>query len=241
MERSVLQVYGAVIGDRPAGIVRHFPDVAVRVGKGPSETTPVGYGGSADYRTPGALCFQQYFVDLLGCPNVVSELYPRSTVASQGGPQTENRSTRLKEADFFVWLLSTTPAECLVERARTAEVRHPERNETDPLFHDVISTTDRAVPADYGVDRGPDSVQRSRRGSADLRSRWGSWRALRTAHSDVPVHVTAPVAVRSRQYQAVLASTRPQERCRAVAASTVPADCPASRVEARNRLSSRKV
>ncbi len=116
----MLQVYGAVIGDRPAGIVRHFPDVAVRVSKSPSETTPDGNGGSADYRTPGALCFKQYLVDLLGRPNVVSELYPRSTVASQGSPQSENDSTSLKEADFFVRLLSTTPAECLVEGARTA-------------------------------------------------------------------------------------------------------------------------
>jgi len=51
-ELSALQVYGAVFGDRPAGIVRHFPDVAVRVGEGPSDAAPVGGGGAADYRTP---------------------------------------------------------------------------------------------------------------------------------------------------------------------------------------------
>ena len=62
--------------EKERSVVRHFPDVAVRVSKGPSETTPVGNGGSADYRTPDALCFQQYLVDLLRCPNVVSELYP---------------------------------------------------------------------------------------------------------------------------------------------------------------------
>ena len=39
-------------------------------------------------------------------------------------------------------------------------------------------------------------------------------------------------------YQAVLASTRPQERYRAVAASTVPADRPRLRVEGLNRISS---
>ncbi len=41
-------------------------------------------------------------------------------------------------------------------------------------------------------------------------------------------------------YQAVLASTRPQERYRAVATSMMPADRPPLHVEARNRRSSRK-
>ena len=51
-EHSALQVYGTVFGDRPAGIVGYFPDVAVRVGEGASDTAPVGGGGAADYRTP---------------------------------------------------------------------------------------------------------------------------------------------------------------------------------------------
>ena len=72
---------------------------------------------------------------------------------------------------------------------------------------------------------------------------------LREYGTKVPVHVAAPVAThastqaisRSRQYQAVLASSRPQERYCAVATSTLPADRPPLRVEARNRLSSGKL
>lgn len=86
----MLQLHGAVRGDCPAGIVRDFPYVSVRVREGPSQAAPVGNGGWADYRTPGALSFQQYRADLLGRSNVVSKLDPWCTVASEGSPQTEN-------------------------------------------------------------------------------------------------------------------------------------------------------
>src|SRR5437870_13467187 len=63
------------------------------------------------------------------------QLYPWRAVPTKCGPQTEDHSARLEEGDLVVGLLGAGPAERFIELASPLEVPHPERHETDALFH----------------------------------------------------------------------------------------------------------
>ena len=66
MECSVLDVDRAIVGDGPAWIVRDFPDIAVRVGKGSRCSAPIRDGSLASYGTSSALGLLQNQGDLFG-------------------------------------------------------------------------------------------------------------------------------------------------------------------------------
>jgi hypothetical protein len=66
------------------------------------------------------------------------ELYARGAVAAERGPQSEDHSSGLEEADLVIGLLGARPAERLVERSSPAEVGDAQGDQTDALFHVAI-------------------------------------------------------------------------------------------------------
>ena len=129
---------GAVGIERPAGVVRDFPDISIRISKRSSCTTPVGYGRVPNDRPSGLLSFVQHLGYVLRRVHVVSQLDPRGTVATQGSPQSKDDAASLEEADLVIGLLSTGPAEGFIEASGSGEIRDSKRDQTDALFHLTI-------------------------------------------------------------------------------------------------------
>jgi hypothetical protein len=65
----------------------------------------------------------------------VRELNPGGAVAAERGPQPEDHSAGLEEADLVIGLPGPAPAERFVKGARTGQVGDAERHQADPLFH----------------------------------------------------------------------------------------------------------
>jgi hypothetical protein len=133
-----LDPHAAVLAERPAGIVRDLPHIAVRIGEGPRRTAPLRAGGRAH---DGATCpfgVGQYAADLLGQADVVGELDPGRTVTAERCPQAEDHPPGLKEADLIIGLLCVLPAKRLIERTRSGKIGDAKRYKADALVHPEI-------------------------------------------------------------------------------------------------------
>lgn len=112
-----------------------LPHVPVGIGKGAGISAPVGARGRTLYRPAGMLCRQEQRVDLILRSDVVRELDPGRTVASESCPQPEDHSAGLEKHDLVVGLLCASPSERLIECSSAGEVVDSEGHETDALFH----------------------------------------------------------------------------------------------------------
>jgi hypothetical protein len=56
-------------------------------------------------------------------------------VTTEGGPQAEDHSARLKKGDFLIGLLSAAPSHSFVEAPCLGQIGNAESHHGDPLFH----------------------------------------------------------------------------------------------------------
>ena len=104
---SYSDVDGPVGIERPSRVVRHFPDISIRIGERSSCPTPDGNGSVTNNRSTGLHGLIQHIGNFLGRAHVVRQLDPGSTVASQSSPQSKDHASSLEEADLVIGLLRT--------------------------------------------------------------------------------------------------------------------------------------
>ncbi len=153
----------AVVGERPAGVVRDLPRMPVRVDEDPGIAAPEGLRAAAPDRRPCRLGFGQNGIYFGRRANVVRErdTTPAASIGHGGvlgellpAPERDDHAPGLEEDDVVLRLRSGRPAERLVERARPREIGDAERDEADALLHQLIST------ARSSVEMSPDSSRR---------------------------------------------------------------------------------
>jgi hypothetical protein len=192
-----LDADAAVVVQRPTRVVGHFPDIPVRVGKGPGRASPFGSGGCTHDRCAGPFGGHQHSADLLGRADVVGQFDAGRSMTAERCPQTQHHPASLKEADLVVWLVGAAPTQRLVEPAGAAEVGDAEGHEADALLDSVRIVLAKAGPeAQRRASAGPgrsaaaSPVTRSARNASQVRrptARWGARLApARNARAALP-------------------------------------------------------
>ena len=102
-----LDVDRAVRIERPARIVRHLPDVSIRIDKRSGCAAPFGYGCRPDDRTSGSFGFLEHLGYFCNRTHIVGQLDSRSTMTTESRPQAKDHPAGLKEAHIIIGLLST--------------------------------------------------------------------------------------------------------------------------------------
>src|ERR1035437_330063 len=149
----------AVSVQGPAGVVRHFPWMAVQVDEYPGVSAPEGPGRLAADDGTGGAGLVNNVVDRIGGADIVRQCHasPAACVADravlrQHGavPQGEDQAACLEERDVVGFIITLPPAQGLVELPGTAQIGDAERDDTDPLVHWWSSCRGRAHSAPAG-------------------------------------------------------------------------------------------
>src|ERR1022692_490459 len=128
----------------PAGVVRHFPWMAVRVDEYPRVSAPEGPGRLAADDGTGGAGLVNNVVDRIGGAGILRQCHaaPAARVADRAVlgqqrpvPQGKDHAACLEEHDIVVFIIALPPAQGLVELPRPAQIGDAERDDTDPLVH----------------------------------------------------------------------------------------------------------
>ena len=126
---------GPVIGDRPAWVVRDFPNVTIRVGEGPGHASPLGACRRPHDLPAGPLSLGKYCRDLFGGSNILRQFDAGCAVPPECCPEPQDHAASLEEADLLVRLLSAVPAHRLIKGSGTGQIGDAKGYQTDSLLH----------------------------------------------------------------------------------------------------------